>query len=63
MAAALLKQPDDERYAKLKLSIRDQFTFGMDVYRNTPSGAYDLLENHSTSQSLHPERKKGQQER
>ena len=57
MGVALLKRADDERYAELKLSIRDQFAFGIDVYPKTLNGAYDLLENHSASRNLHPRRK------
>ena len=57
MGVALLKRADEERYAELKLSIRDQFAFGIDVYPKTLNGAYDLLENHSASRNLQPRRK------
>lgn len=57
MTVVVLKRSDDERYAELKLSIRDQFAFRIDVYSNTLDGAYNLLENHSTSRNLYSERK------
>ena len=56
MDVPLLKRADEERYAELKLSIRDQFAFGIDVYPRTLNGAYDLLENHGTSRNLQPRR-------
>ena len=52
MAVALLKRADEDRYAELKISVRDQFAFGIDVYPKTLNGAYDLLENHSTSRNI-----------
>ena len=57
MAVAFLKRSDDERYAELKLSIRDQFAFGIDVYPKTLNGAYDLRESHGTSRDIHPRSK------
>ena len=49
---AFLKRADDDRYTDLKLSIRDQFAFGIDVYPKTLNGAYDLLESYSTSRDI-----------
>ena len=52
-AVSLLKRAGDDRYVELKLSIRDQFSFGMNVYPKMLNGAYDLLENHSTRRNLY----------
>ena len=53
---AFLKRADNDRYADLKLSIRDQFAFGINVYK-TLNSAYDLLEIYGTSRNIQPQRK------
>ena len=50
MAVALLKRCKHEN-KKLMQTIRDQHAFGLDVYPKTLHDAYELLENHSSTDS------------
>ena len=49
MAIALIKRAKFD-YKKLITTIRDQHAFGIDVYPNTLHDAYELLENHSSTE-------------
>ena len=48
MAVAFLKRAKYD-YKKLMTTIRDQHTFGIDVYPSTLYDAYELMENHSST--------------
>lgn len=57
MTGVLLKRSNDNIYVGLKLGIRDQVNIDIDAYPTKLIGAYDLLENHSTSRNLHPKQR------
>ena len=60
MAVALLKRSKYEN-RKLMQTIRDQHAFGVDVYPKTLQDAYELLENHSSTDNV--KRKEDQRSR
>ena len=49
MAVGFLKRANTKKFTHLMTSIRDQFSFNIDVYPTTLNKAYELLENHSSS--------------
>ena len=49
MAMGLLKRANKKKFGRLMVNIRDQYAFGMDVYPKTLDAAYELIENHSSS--------------
>ena len=51
MGIAYLKRANEDSQ-KVLTSIRDQYTFGMDVYTDTLHEAYELLETHSSTTKL-----------
>ena len=54
MAVAFLKRAKYD-YKKLMTTIRDQHTFGIDVYPSTLHDAYELMENHSSTDTKNRE--------
>ena len=56
MAVDFLKRAKYD-YKKLMSTIRDQHTFGIDVYPNTLHDAYELMENHSSTDKNNREEK------
>ena len=70
MAVTSLKRAKYD-YKKLMTTIRDQHTFGIDVYPSTLHDVYELMENHSSTDKNNREeearkereREKGYQER
>lgn len=53
MVVALLKKSDDNIYAELKVSIRDQFSLGQTLTPKALNGAYNFLDNHTNSTNMH----------
>ena len=49
MGLMVIKRANKLKYGKLLTTIRDQHSFGIDVYPKTMHEAYELMENHSST--------------